>query len=118
VVLSCALICSSLIISDFGDFFLLLLLVFLIKVSCQIIGFHFKTEILSSARFDSISSTEIFYYLFLLGIYFIYISNDILKVPHTPPHPLPHTPTPTSWPWHSLVLRHKKFSRPMGLSFH
>jgi hypothetical protein len=27
--------------------------------------------------------------LFLLGIYFIYISNAIPKVPHTLPHPLP-----------------------------
>jgi hypothetical protein len=34
------------------------------------------------------------------------------------PHPLPHPPTPTSWPWHSPVLRHIKFARPMGLSFH
>jgi hypothetical protein len=29
-------------------------------------------------------------FYFLLGIYFIYISNAILKVPHTLPHPLPH----------------------------
>jgi hypothetical protein len=34
--------------------------------------------------------------LLLLGIYFIYISNTIPKVPHTLPHPLPHPPTPTS----------------------
>jgi hypothetical protein len=54
----------------------------------------------------------------LLGIYFIYISNAIPKVPHTLPHPVPHPPTPTSWPWRSLVLRHIKFARPMGLSFH
>jgi hypothetical protein len=51
---------------------------------------------------------------FLLGIYFIYISNAIPKVPHT----LTHPPTPTSWPWHSPVLRHIKFAQPMGLSFH
>jgi hypothetical protein len=54
------------------------------------------------------------YVLFLLGIYFIYISNVILKVPH----PLPHPPTPSSWPCCSPVLRHIKFTRPMGLSFH
>jgi hypothetical protein len=55
---------------------------------------------------------------FLLGIYFIYISNAIPKVPNTLPHLLPHPPTPTSWPWRSPVLRHIKFARPMGLSFH
>jgi hypothetical protein len=53
-----------------------------------------------------------------LGIYFIYISNAIPKVTHTLPHPLPQPPTPTSWPRHSPVLRHKKFARPMGLSFY
>jgi hypothetical protein len=38
--------------------------------------------------------------LFLkLGIFFIYISNAIPKVPHNPP--LPYPPTPTSWPWWS-----------------
>jgi hypothetical protein len=31
---------------------------------------------------------------------------------------LPYPPTPTTWPWHSLVLRHIKFARPRGLSFH
>jgi hypothetical protein len=49
---------------------------------------------------------------FLLGIFFIYISSAIPKVPHTSP------PTPTSWPWRSPILRHIKFARPMGLSFH
>jgi hypothetical protein len=55
---------------------------------------------------------------FKLGIYFIYISNAIPKVPHLLPNPLPHPPTPTSWPWHSPVLRQIKLARPMGLSFH
>jgi hypothetical protein len=54
----------------------------------------------------------------LLGIYFIYIFNAIPKVPHTLPHSLSHPPTPTSWPWRSPVLRHIKFARLMGLSFH
>jgi hypothetical protein len=36
--------------------------------------------------------------------------------PKSPPHAAP--PTPTSWPWRSPVLRHIKFARPMGLSFH
>jgi hypothetical protein len=57
-------------------------------------------------------------FYFLLGIYFIYISNAVPKVPHMLPHPLPHPPTPSFWPWHSPVLRHIKFARPMGLSFH
>jgi hypothetical protein len=55
---------------------------------------------------------------FKLGIYFIYISNAIPKVPHTLPHPLPYPPTPTSWPWSSPVQRQIKFARPMGLYFH
>jgi hypothetical protein len=31
---------------------------------------------------------------------------------------LPYPPTPTSWPWSSLVLRLIKFAQPMGLSFY
>jgi hypothetical protein len=31
----------------------------------------------------------LFIYLFILGIYFIYISNAIPKVSHKLPHPLP-----------------------------
>jgi hypothetical protein len=50
-----------------------------------------------------------------LDIFFIYIPNAIPKVPHTSPT-LPYPPTPTSWPWHSPVLRHIKFARPRGLS--
>jgi hypothetical protein len=57
---------------------------------------------------------QYFLFYFLLGIYFICISNAIPKVPHM----LPHSPTPTSWPWRSPVLRHIKFAQPMGLSFH
>jgi hypothetical protein len=53
-----------------------------------------------------------------LGIFLIYISNTIPKSPPYPPPPLPSPPTPTSWPWCSPVLRHIKFARPMGLSFH
>jgi hypothetical protein len=54
---------------------------------------------------------------FLLCIFLIYISNAILKVPHTHPPTLPYPPTPTSWPWRSPVLGHIKFASPMGLSF-
>ena len=49
---------------------------------------------------------------FLLAIFFIYISNAILKVPiHTHPQ-LPNPPTPASWPWRSPVLGHIVFPRP------
>jgi hypothetical protein len=57
-------------------------------------------------------------FFLLLGIYFIYISNAIPKVPHTLLNPLPNPPTPNSWPWCSPVLRHRKSAWPMGLSFH
>jgi hypothetical protein len=40
------------------------------------------------------------------------------KSPIPFPPPLPYPPTPTSWPWHSPLLRHIKFARPMDLSFH
>jgi hypothetical protein len=60
----------------------------------------------------------LFFFFFLLGIYFIYIYNAIPKVPNMFPHPLPHPPPPTFWPCRSPVLRHIKFARLMGLSFH
>ena len=60
---------------------------------------------------------HLIFFNFLLGIFFIYISNGILKVPYTlPPALLSFPPTPTSWPWHSPVLGHIKFARPKGLS--
>jgi hypothetical protein len=60
-----------------------------------------------------------FFVVFLLDIFFIYISNAIPKVPYTLPHPptpalLPYPPTPT--PWHSPILGHIKFAGPRGLS--
>jgi hypothetical protein len=53
---------------------------------------------------------NVLFFLFLLGLYFIYISNAISKVPHMLPYPLPHPPNPTSWPCRSPVLRHIKFA--------
>ena len=60
---------------------------------------------------------EEFHFFFFLGIFFIYISSAIPKVPYNPP--------PTALPTHShfLVLafpctEHIKFARPRGLSFH
>jgi hypothetical protein len=52
----------------------------------------------------------------LLGIFLIYISNAIPKVPHTHPR-LPYPPNPPFWPWRSPVLGHIKFASPMGPSF-
>jgi hypothetical protein len=52
----------------------------------------------------------IFYFHFLLDIFFIYISNVILKVPYTLTQPNP--PTPASWSWNSPVLGHMIFARP------
>jgi hypothetical protein len=49
---------------------------------------------------------------FLLDIFFIYISNAILKVTYTPPTLLPNLSNPASCPWHSLVLGHIIFARP------
>jgi hypothetical protein len=37
------------------------------------------------------------------------------KTPYPPP--FPYSPTPTSWPSRSPVLRHLRFARPRGLSF-
>jgi hypothetical protein len=47
-----------------------------------------------SSQFKGVMVSEFFFSNFLLGIFFIYISNVIPKVPHTPPpvpptHPLP-----------------------------
>jgi hypothetical protein len=55
--------------------------------------------------------------IFLLGIFLIYISNAIQKVPNILPPTLPYPPIPTFWPWHSPVLGHIKFASPVGLSF-
>jgi hypothetical protein len=38
------------------------------------------------------------------------------KSPRPSTHPIPYPVIPTSWPWHSPVLRHIKFVRPRGLS--
>ena len=82
-----------------------------IGMHCVESYFHFWNLFFSSS---SVYIIFYFIYFLLLGIYFIYISNAIPKVPHT----LPHTHTPASWPWHSPVLRHIKSAGPMGLSFH
>jgi hypothetical protein len=83
---------------------------------------HFPRFLVPSLFLNSLSVTMklswmVFFFLFLLRIYFSYISNAIQKVPHMLPHALPHPPTPTFWPWRSPVLRHIKFASPIGLSF-
>jgi hypothetical protein len=50
-----------------------------------------------------------FFFLFLIK-YFFHLHFQCY--PKSPP------PTPTSWPWHSPVLKQIKFARLMGLSFH
>jgi hypothetical protein len=64
-----------------------------------------------------ISLSFYFSFLFyLLGIFLLYISNAIPKVPHTHPPPIPYPLTPPFWPWRSPVLGHIKFASPKGLS--
>ena len=75
-----------------------------------------KIQAIVCSRLGKVCYSNIFKKFFLLGIFLIYISNAIPKVPHTLP-PLPYPPTPTSWPWRSPVLRHIKFAWTMGLSF-
>jgi hypothetical protein len=58
------------------------------------------------------------YFLLLLGIFLIYISNAMPKVPHTLPPNSPTYPLPLLGPGVPHVLRHIKFALPMGLSFH
>jgi hypothetical protein len=52
---------------------------------------YLKVEELRKMKYDL---NVIFFFFFLLGIFLIYISNAIPKVPHThPPTPLPtHSP--------------------------
>ena len=51
-------------------------------------------------------SFTFFFKIFLLGIFLIYISNAIPKVPHTIP-PFPYPPTPTG-----MEMEIKKFQIP------
>jgi hypothetical protein len=69
-------------------------------------------------QFYIIKPNTIFYFFLiflLLGIFLIYISNAIPKVPQTPP--LSYPTTPTFWPCCSPVLRHIKFDLSNGPLF-
>jgi hypothetical protein len=55
-----------------------------------------------------------FFFNFIRYLFHLHFQCYSQKSPTRSPHP----PTPTSWPWHSPVLRHIKFAWPMGLSFH
>jgi hypothetical protein len=94
--------------------------IMLLKVQCSWWGLKGICEWLYLQSMDVICWLKYnpgFFFQYLLDILFIYISNAILKVPYTLPLALlPYPLTPTSWPWHSLVLRHTKFARPRGLS--
>jgi hypothetical protein len=59
-------------------------------------------------------------YLFLLDIFFIYISN-VIPFPSFPSENplspsalplLPNPPLPASWPWHFPILGHRTFTGP------
>jgi hypothetical protein len=84
------------------------------QINLSSIVSHPASMELSSYQF---SFFFLFIFPFLLGIYLIYISNAIPKVPHTHPPLLPYPPTPPFWSWRSPVLGHIKFACPMGLSF-
>jgi hypothetical protein len=80
-------------------------------------SFLFFSFLFFSFLFFSFLFFSLFSSLFLLDIFFIYISNAIPKVPYTlPPTLLPFPPTPTSLPWLSPVLGHIKFAIPRGIS--
>ena len=90
-----------------------LFMIFKIIVNWIVVTFYVRVHFKPGNNLEE--NTLIFFY-FLLDIFFIYISNAILKVPYNLPLPFPPPPIPTSWPWRSPVLRHIKFARPSGLS--
>jgi hypothetical protein len=85
-------------------------------VSCPNVS-HLCT--LSPISVSHISFSFLNFYMFLLDIFFIYISYAIpfpsfcsKSSLYPPPALLPNPPTPTSWPWHSPLLGHVIFARP------
>jgi hypothetical protein len=67
-----------------------------------------KDDVFATKMPDNIF--KFLFFLFLLRIFFNYISYAIPKVPHTLPPPLPYPPIPIFWPWRSPVLGHITFA--------
>ena len=65
----------------------------------------------SLSLFPSPLPSFFFFFPILLGIFFIYISNAILKVSYTLPPPTFLTQAPTPASWHSPGLGHIIFAR-------
>ena len=63
-----------------------------------------KHRYLIENNFDLMSNY--FFIRYFLYLHFKYYPESFL---YPPPSLLPYPPTPTSWPWHSAVLGHKKF---------
>ena len=83
---------------------------------CQVYEKHTAFTVIQR-RFWKLFSVFFYYYYEYFIRYFLHLHFQCY--PKSLPYPpLPYPPTPTSWPWLSLVLRHIKFARPMGLSFH
>jgi hypothetical protein len=65
--------------------------------------------------FFSFLSKVLFFFFFFLIRYFLHLHFKCYpkSPPYLPPNTLPYTPTPTSWPWCSPVLRHKRYPATM-----
>jgi hypothetical protein len=64
----------------------------------------------------------LFFFIWMLFFCFnlVFSSFTFQMLSQKSPRPfplLPYPPIPTSWPWHSPILRHIMFVRPRGLSF-
>jgi hypothetical protein len=66
-----------------------------------------------SPRPDCFSAEFLFFFF-----YWVFISFIFPMLSQKPPTLSPPLPSPTSLPCHTPVLRHIKFARLMGLSFH
>jgi hypothetical protein len=73
------------------------------------------------ARESTQGAKKVFLFFIIIIIiirYFLYLHFKCYPEISLYPSPalLPYPPTPTSWPWHSPVLRYIKFARPRDLS--
>jgi hypothetical protein len=73
------------------------------------------TAVMLTCRAPAFLSFLLFFLRYFLYLHFKCYPESSL---YLPPTLIPYPPTPTSWLWHSLVLRHIKFARPRGLSSH